>query len=224
MRLATGVDRLADRVLHRAQIVLARRFLEAALAHRVHAQRRVADIHAVIEPLGQAFDICQVFGEGLPGPVDPGHHRLGRDVLDRGQAAGKPFAVFRLARRQRKPAIAHHHAGDAVPARAAAQRVPGNLRVHMGVTVDKAGTDDHALGVDHPLGRCADATDFDDPAGADTDIGAIARQPRAVDHGAVLDQQIERHRRLSSNSAARIGASLRGVNRCRRTAATPRFA
>ena len=196
MRLATGVSsgvtcvvarevenpsapaRIASLTacLHAAQIILARLLVERALAHRVHAQRRVADIHAVVEALGQAFDIGQVFREGFPGPIDAGHHRLGRDVLDRGQAAREPLAVLGLARRQRKAAIAHDHAGHPMPARAAAERVPGDLRVHMGVAVDEAGRDDQPVGIDHPLRRGPDAADLDDPPVLDADIGAIARQ------------------------------------------------
>ena len=65
-----GLQRLVDRMRHMAQIVLAGPLVERALAHRVHAQRRVADIHAVIDPLRQTLDGRQVFGEGLPGPVD----------------------------------------------------------------------------------------------------------------------------------------------------------
>ena len=39
----------------------------------------------------------------------------------------------------------------------------------------------------------ADAADLDDTAVLDADIGAIARPPRAVHHGAVLDQEVETH-------------------------------
>ncbi len=160
--IRAGAHGLLDRLGHPAQIVLIGALFEPAPAHRIHAQRRMADIHAVIDGLRQALDGRQIFGEGLPGPVDPGHHRLGRDILDRGQATGEPFAVLGLAGRQRKAAIAHHDAGDAMPARAAAERVPGDLRVHMGVAVDKPRGDDQPVGVDRALGGRADAPDLDD--------------------------------------------------------------
>ena len=76
----------------------------------------MADIHAVIERLRQAFDGGEVLGKGFPIPVDAGQHRLGRNVLDRREAAGEPLAVRGFARRQREAAIAHHDRGDAVPA------------------------------------------------------------------------------------------------------------
>ena len=182
-----GADRLGDRLLHAAQIVLGRLLLERAPAHRVHAQGRMADIHAVIEALRQALDIGEVFGKGLPGPVDAGQHRLGRDILDRGQAACVPLAVLGLAGCERKAAIPHNDAGDPVPARAAAEPVPGDLRVHMGVPVDKTGRHDQPVSIDDALGGRSDAADLDDAAGLDTDIGLKARQPRSVHHGAVFD-------------------------------------
>ena len=90
-----------------------------------------------------------------------------------------------LARREGEAAIAHDDAGDAVPARAAAERVPGDLRIHVGVPVDKPGRDDQPVGVDRALGGGADAADLDNPPAFDADIGAVARHPRAVHHGAV---------------------------------------
>ena len=63
----------------------------------------------------------------------------------------------------------------------------------MGVAVDKAGGDDQPVGVDDPLSRRADTPDLDDTAVLGGDIGAIARPPRSVHHGAVLDQKVETH-------------------------------
>ncbi len=171
--------------------------LQRALAHDVHAQRRVADIHAVVDRLGQALDGREIFREGLPGPVDAGGHRLGRDVLDRRQAARIPVAVLGLAGRQREAAIAHHHRGDAVPARAAAQRIPRHLRVHVGVAVDEARRHDQAVGIDRARRGRRDAADLDDAAVLDADIGGEARLARAVDDGAAADEEIEGHHRRS---------------------------
>ena len=110
-----------------------------------------------------------------------------------------------------KPQLPITTDGDAVPARAAADRVPGDLRVHMRVAVDKAGRDDQPVGVDHPLGGGADAADLDDAARRDADIGAIARHARAVHDGAVLDQQVERHIRILQRSR---GQASRPVPAC----------
>ena len=63
----------------------------------------------------------------------------------------------------------------------------------MGVRVDKAGRDDAIGGVDDLLGAVLDPADLGDPAIRDRDIGLAARCAGAVDHSAVLDQQIVRH-------------------------------
>ena len=71
-----------------------------------------------------------------------------------------------------------------MPARAGAERIPEHLRVHVGVAVDKAGRHDVAFGVDHLAGRFADFADRGDSAAGDSDVGAKARHPRAVDNNA----------------------------------------
>src|SRR2546425_9596073 len=153
----------------------------------------MADVGAVVDRLGQAIDGRQVLREGFPGPVDSRQHRSGGDALDRGQAAGEPLALLLLARRQCEPAIAHDHGGDAVPAGAAPELVPGHLSVHMGVAVDEARRGDQAVGVERALRHRSDAPDLDDPAVLDSDVTAIARGARAVDDRSVADQQIQTH-------------------------------
>ncbi|HMD63044.1 MAG TPA: hypothetical protein VKF83_03605, partial [Stellaceae bacterium] len=165
------------------------------------------DIHAVVDGLGQAFDGRQILGKALPAPLDPGHHRFGRDVLDRGQAAGEPLPVLRLAGRQRKPAIAHHDTGDAMPARAAAERVPVDLRIHMRVPVDEPGRDDQPVGIDRALSGGTDAANLDDPPAPDPDIRAVARHPGSIHHGAVLDQQVEAHPASPMPRSGKFGSS-----------------
>ena len=84
-----------------------------------------------------------------------------------------------------------------MPARAAAQRIPGDLRVHVGVAVDEARRDDQPVGVDGALRVLPDAADLDDAAVLDAEVGAEARLARAVDDGAAADEEIERHHRRS---------------------------
>jgi hypothetical protein len=112
----------------------------------------MADVGAVIDRLGQAVDRRQVLGKALPRPVDAGQHRLGRDVLDGGQAAGEPFTRLRLARRQGEATIAHDDAGDTMPAGAAPDPIPRHLSVHVRVAIDEARRDDQALGIEGALG------------------------------------------------------------------------
>src|SRR5205807_8432751 len=83
-----------------------------------------------------------------------------------------------------------------VPARAGAQRVPEDLRIHVRVAVDEAGRHDPAIGVDDLARRFADATDGRDAPVTNGDVGSVAGKSGSVDHRAVLDQQVIRHRVL----------------------------
>ena len=186
-------ERLLDDPRHRLEVIVGRKLVQRARAHRIHAQRRMADIGAVIDRLGQRLHRRQIFREGLPGPVDAGHHGVLGDVLDSLQALGVPLALLGLAGRQRKAAIAHDDAGDAVPAGAASERVPGHLRVHVGVPVDEARRDDPPFGVDRPRRRCPYPPDLRNPAVPDAHIGPVARHAGAIDHRAARDNQIECH-------------------------------
>jgi len=182
------VQRFLYDLTHTRQIVFGGQFAERAFAHHVHAQRRMADVGAVVDALGQALHVGEIFSKGLPLPVDAFDHRRGGNVLDRLETAREPLALIGLARRQRKATVAHEDAGDTVPARTCAHRIPGHLRVHVGVPVNEAGRDDQSVGVDGACRGLIDSSDFGDAPGADADIGLIARRTAAVDHRAVLDQ------------------------------------
>src|SRR5437762_11990129 len=77
----------------------------------------------------------------------------------------------------------------------------------MAMVVDKAGRDGAAGGVDRLARGTRQFADLDDLAVLDPDIAAEGRHARAVDHQAVLDQQIIRHR-LSPR--ARLGRGATG--------------
>ena len=190
-------QRFLHEIGHANHLVLGRLLGEGPPAHRIHAQRRVADIHAVVDRLGQALHGREIFREGFPRPVDAGRHRFGRDVLDCREAARIEIAVLGLAGRQGEAAIAHHHRGDAVPARAASQRIPRDLRVHVGVAVDEARRDDQPVGIDRARTRRGDPADLGNHAVLDADIGRETLAARAVDDGAATDDDIVCHHRRS---------------------------
>ena len=79
--MAPARMRVAQLALHRAQVVLAGRLVEGALAHDVGAQRGVADVARVVDALGQRLQAVEELGEGRPRPLDARLHGLGRDVL-----------------------------------------------------------------------------------------------------------------------------------------------
>ena len=109
-------DRIAHLALHRFEVVRRGLLRERPLAHHVSAQRGMAHVGGVVDALGRAVDRVEVLREGLPRPLDPGLHRLGRDVLGALEVAHHQQLVLLRARRQRKPAVAHHHRRDTMPA------------------------------------------------------------------------------------------------------------
>ena len=155
-----GAQRVAQLARHRREVVLGGLLLEGALAHGPGAQRGVADVAGVVDALGQPLERVEVLGEGLPGPrrcprpsPPPRCPRPARGCARRGR-------VGRLgAGASVNPQLPMTTRGDAVPARTGAERVPGDLRVHVGVPVDEAGRDDLAVGVDLPAPRRRDAAD-----------------------------------------------------------------
>src|SRR5262249_4272210 len=161
------------------------------------AHGRVADVAAVVDALGQGLEDVEEFGIGGPAPLDARLHRGRWDVLGTLEVAYDEVLVLLGAGRQGEPAIAHHDTGDAMPARRGPERIPEDLRVHVGVAVDETGSDHVVFGVDHLARPLADPPDRGDAAVLHADVGAIPRQTRSVDHRAVLDHQVVRHAQLS---------------------------
>src|SRR5262249_56801444 len=83
---------------------------------------------------------------------------------------------------------------------------------------EDAGRHDLALGVDDLSRGLADAPDGGDASVADRDVRAIARKSGSVDHRAVLDDQVVRHRVLLIQLDSRL-ASDGGAPAPRRLAA-----
>ena len=115
------------------------------------------------------------------------------DGLHPGEHAHEELAVLGLAGGQGVAAVAHDHGGSAVPRRAREQAVPHDLGVVVGMDVDEAGGDDGAFGVDDAPRRLVEPALGHDPPAADANVGAVAGEPAAVDHGPILDEQVEGH-------------------------------
>ena len=76
-----GRERVGELALHRREVVVGGLLVEGALAHRRRAQRRVADVGGVVDPLREPVDRVEVLGERLPAPLDAGGERARVDVL-----------------------------------------------------------------------------------------------------------------------------------------------
>src|SRR5262249_14556118 len=87
-------------------------------------------------------------------------------------------------------AIAHDDRSDAMPTRWADRCVPADLRVVMGVRINKAGSDDKTGGVDRLCRTVVDPADLGNSAVHHGDIGLASPGPRAVDNSPTPDQQV----------------------------------
>ena len=185
-------------LLHRSQVILISRLVEGPLAHDVGAQGGVAEIARVVDPLGQRLDRVEELREGRPRPVDARLHRLGRDVLGALEIADDEVPVRLGAGREGEAAVAHDHAGDAVPARAGAEGIPEDLGVHVRVAVHESWRDHLTLGVDDLAGRLPDAADGGDASAHHADVAPVSGLPGSIHHPAVLDHEVKGHGLLLS--------------------------
>src|SRR5690606_19448797 len=122
--------------------------------------------------------------------------------------ADQPLVLVRVGGREADPAVAHHHGRDPVPARRGDLRIPGHLRVVVGVDVDEAGRDQLAARVDLLAAGREIGIDGDDLAVTDPDVGATPGGAGSVDHRAAANHDIEAravHRRHANTVFA--GAS-----------------
>ena len=76
-----------------------------------------------------------------------------------------------LHRRQRQPAVAHHHRGNAVLRLAGAVGIPEHLRIQMGMVVDKTRRHRQAVGVDGARRAIFEPSHFGDFAVFHPDVG-----------------------------------------------------
>ena len=188
-----GAHGLLHVVGHGGEFVFGRLLGECTLAHHIGTERRVADISRVVDAFRQGVQGIEVIGVGFPTPLDAGPHRIRRDVLGPLKITEHQLRLFFPRRRQREPAVAHDHAGDAVVAGARAELVPENLGIHVRVAVYEARGHHVAFGVDGLVAVLPDTADHRDLAVGYSDIRVNSRCARTVDDGTVLDHQVVSH-------------------------------
>ena len=176
-----AVDAVADDVRHLLALGVARLLFHRSLAHDVEAHGTVADHAGDVDAGLQAFDGVEIAAVVFPVPRQAGEDGVLRNVLHRFHHAGEEFLVRRLAGRKGDAAVAHEHGGDAVPAHRRQRRIPANLGVEVGVQVDEAGGDGHALGVDLPPPLALDLAHLGDAAAFDGDIARHRLRAGAID-------------------------------------------
>ena len=179
----TRAERLAHHLAHAPDLVVARGALE--VVHRRDPQRRVADQQRGIGCGGRFTQRGDIRGES---PESEPRALVVEQVEGR---RDRPRRT-RRQRRERDPAVAGDDGRDPLA------HLRGHLRrrqhqavvVRMGV--DEAGRDDPARGVDlDGATRADERSDAGDPVAGHRDVGDVPGRARAVDDGAVPDDEIE---------------------------------
>ncbi len=192
---ATRGEPLSEQALHLVLLAGRRMPARRILAHHDPPDRRVSDeeprVHRelVLEPI-------EVLRRRRPVPRHALRERFEGHALDPCEHPHQVVAVLGAERRDREPAVASDHRGDAVQRRGRQRRVPERLRVVVRVDVDEARRDREARRIDGLFGRLGHLADRDDLTVPDADVGAAPRPPRSVDDLATSDHTVEHARTL----------------------------
>ena len=166
---------LADQALD--LLHLGRRRLAVFVTHHRGAHLSRADIRHDVGADALLFQIGEETAQGGPGPLDRRRHHHG--IVHRGPQHRAGRQMF-----------AHQFGGDALRHFGKPAPVKSQAEFRMTVHVDKAGGHHLAAGIDHLFRFHRGTADIHNPVTCDGDIGLHARTTAAVDHLAVLDQQV----------------------------------
>ena len=159
-------------------------------AHDPRAQGRVADVGGDIRPDPLPLEKVEVLREALETPVHAGAQAVQRHALHVRQIAQIEVAIGRPARSEGEAAVAHHRSGDAQLGRGRGQRVPGDLRVVVGMAVDDAGHQRQAVRVDALACGAEVAAHGSDATAGDGDVGVPPRGAEPIVDSGVGDQKV----------------------------------
>jgi len=122
----------------------------------------------------------QIVGVTLEAPVDAGAQRSQRHSLDVGEIAQRQVPVGWPAGRDRESAVADHHRGHAQRNRRRGKRVPGELRIEVGVQIDDPRGKDMALRVHLLSAARSNLAHRADPAAVDGQFPILDRMAQAI--------------------------------------------
>ena len=162
-----------------------------ALAHHIGTHRAMRNLRRDIQSARQLVQRVEIFGEGLPLPINAFGQSGARNILHALHQVDEPVMLIGLGGRKADAAIAHHGGGDAVPTRRAEIGVPRHLPVIMGVNIDPARCHKVAFGIDFGLGFFLDDTGFHDDAVFYGNIGGARRRARAVYQIGIANNQVK---------------------------------
>ena len=185
------LQRLADDIGHEADIVLRRRLVgDAAFAHRIGPDGAMRHLCGDVDGARARLQRVEIFRKALPVPGEALGERGARNVLHALHHADQRMVRVRAGGREADAAIAHHHRGDAVPARRGQLAVPCRLAVIMGVDIDEAGRHQRAVRVDLAPAGPGPAAGLRDAPALDRNVAGEGFAPGSVDDRAAANDQI----------------------------------
>ena len=212
--------RVANDRLHLRDLGGARLAPRRVVAHHVGSHRGMADVGGDVGDAAARAQLRHVLAEGLEAPVDAGAQRVDRHAFDLGEVPHRQLAIGGPARRDREAAVADHRRRHAERGRGRQRRIPGDLRVEVGVAVDDAGHQREPVGGDRPRGVDVEPrADGDDPAAVDRDVASVRLAAATVDDERVAKDEVDHavFRRGAAKSdfhlAPRLVRRRRGVHR-----------
>src|SRR5215831_16067124 len=97
-----------------------------------------------------------------------------------------------MQRSKPEPTIAERHRSNSVPAAGGAVRVPVDLRIIVGMEINKPGGHNQPAGINHLGGIAAvKAANLGDLAILDANVGTVPRHACAIYHCPASDQSIK---------------------------------
>jgi hypothetical protein len=201
-----GLHRLAHDRLHLRDFVVGRHASRRVFAQHEGAHAAVADVGRDVHRAALAAKHFEVLRKRFEVPGDALPQHVERHTLDMREIAHRAVAIRRLARRDGEAAVADDRGRHSQRRRGSYARVPGDLRIEVGMAVDDAGHQRKPVGVDRPPSGCGNvAIDL-----ADSPISNRHIQHRRRRTGAVEDERISEQEIVHAGRSAPSAYPVRG--------------
>ena len=163
----------------------------AALAHDENAKCGMRDLRRHVDVVFVTFKRIEIIRETRPVPWQPFLHNDFRNVLNPLHQTDQHVVMIRADWCETDTAIAHQDRRHTVRRRRQNLVRPGDLRVVMGMHIDKPGNNDPVRGVDLLAPRARYLTYLGNPSIRDRHITRVRRRPGSIDNGSAADNQIK---------------------------------
>ena len=189
------LHRLADNVGHAFHLIFGRFTFHRICAHNIGADGGMARQNGQVDGAAPFLNGIHIFAKALKRPfgAEPFGKRIKGHAFHLFKGTHDVCPVFGPCRGNTEAAVADDGGCDAMPGGDGQHFVPDDLRIIMGVDIDKAGGNGQAGCVDfarrvfRDLAKCHDATI------ADADVALVAGSTGAINECSAGDFKVECH-------------------------------